>query len=123
MRKIFSILILAALVTGCAVASHVRQGQELREAYDKGEITVAQYYQLEQQRRALWQQRVHAIGQGLQNTADYMQRDRAINAMNQPQTIVIAPAPLQPSQSFPSPGMPMLPMGSPPGVALPLLGQ
>lgn len=89
--KVVVILVLCVVFVGCAGA----QKQALKAAYDRGELTAAEYYTLEHQRQAevkqKWSNALGALSQGCFNMADYMQRDRAINAMSQPQTIYVYP--------------------------------
>jgi hypothetical protein len=85
-KKILLMIVLGALV-GCAGG----QKQALKDAYARGELTAAQYYQLEFQRQADRQQAWQNVGQSLQNFGTYLQNDRAINKMNQPQVIYVVP--------------------------------
>jgi hypothetical protein len=83
--KLLCVTILLGVLIGCAGG----QRQALRQAYDRGELTAAEYYALEQRRSEVQSQKLLAVGQSLQNWANYLQRDRAINAINDPQTIYL----------------------------------
>lgn len=76
MKRLICIMIFGALVGGCAGG----QAQALRQAYDRGELSAAEYYSLDQRRR-------EAESRALDNYARVIQTQQAINAMNRPQII------------------------------------
>lgn len=67
--KTLIIAILALITIGCT--------SSYRAAYDRGEITAAQMYQLELQNR-------QAMSQAFSQAGQYFQNQDAINRMNQP---------------------------------------